>query len=269
VLIIKKIKFLCDVFGRRQPSGPAGVEYAVIAQNGLCMGRWIVLAAVLWTLACGPSAPEGRDDYLVRVGRHTVTAQEFLQAFDMTRTAYPGGTDPSPVALQNARRRLLDELATELVLHAHADAVGVAVADSEMEAAIDAVRSDYPPGVFEQTLAETAVPFEAWKRRLRSRLLMEKLVAAELRPKTAITPEDVAAYYNEHYRGKASAAGSGERLLQLQEAIVADLGQRRLEEAFTAWIDRLKQTYPLEVNQSMWREMAEPASAAVPSAAGK
>jgi hypothetical protein len=233
------------------------------------MGRWIVLAGVLWASACGPSTPEGRDDYLVRVGRHTLTAQEFQQAFDLTRTAYPGSTDPSPVALQEARRRLLDELATELVLHARADQVGVAVAEPELEAAIDAVRSDYPPGVFEQTLAEKAVPFAAWKRRLRSRLLMDKLVAVELRPRIAITPEDVAAYYDEHYRGKAAAAGSGERLLQLQEAIVADLGRRRLEEAFAAWVDGLKQSYPPEVNQAVWRQMTEPAPAAVPPPAGK
>ncbi len=255
--------------GRDRPGAPAGVEHAVIVQSDLCMGRWIVLAMVLWASACGPSAPEGGDDYLVRVGRHKVTAQEFLQAFELTRTAYPGGPDPSPGVLQGARRRLLDELGTELVLHAHADAVGVAVADSDLEAAIDAVRSDYPPGVFEQTLAETAVPFEAWKRRLRSRLLMDKLVAVELRPTTVITPEDVAAYYDEHYRGKAAAAGSGERLRQLQEAIVADLGRRKLEEAFAAWIDGLKQSYPLEVNQAVWRQVTEPAPAAVPPAAGK
>lgn len=255
--------------GRACPNHPAGVEHSVSVRNGPRMGRWILLAGVLWTLACGPSAPDRTDDYLVRVGRHKVTAQEFLQAFELTQTAFPGGTDPSAVVIQDARRRLLEELATELVMLARAEASGVMVTEPELEAAIDAVRSDYPPGVFEQTLAEAAVPFEVWKRRLRARLLMDKLVTVELRPQTVITSEEVAAYYEEHYRGKAAAAGSGERLLQLQEVIVADLGRRKLEEAFAAWTEKLKHTYPVEVNQALWAQMTEPASAAVLPAEGK
>ena len=269
MLIVKKIKFLSNLPAGRVRPVEIGVEHAVTVRNGLWMGRGIVLVGVLWTIACGPSTPERADDYLVRVGRHKVTAQEFLQAFELTKTAHPGGIDPSPVVLQDARRRLLDELATELVLLARADAAGVAVAESELEAAVEAVRSDYPPGVFEQTLAEAAVPLEAWKKRMRSRLLMDKLVAVELQPRIAITPEEVAAYYDEHYRGKAAGADSGERFLRLQETIVADLGRRKLEEAFVVWVDGLKHTYPVEVNQALWAQMADSAPVAVPPPAGK
>jgi SurA N-terminal domain len=269
VLIIKKIKFLSNLpVGRVRPV-ETGVEHAVTARYGLWVGRGIVLAGVLWTMACGPSTPERADDYLVRVGRHKVSAQEFLQAFELTKTAHPGGIDPSPVVLQDARRRLLDELTTELVLLARANVAGVAVAESELEAAVEAVRSDYPPGVFEQTLAEAAVPLEAWKKRMRSRLVMDKLVAVELQPRIAITPEEVAAYYDQHYRGKAAGADSGERFLRLQETIVADLGRRKLEEAFVVWVDGLKRTHPVEVNQALWAQMADSAPVAAPPPAGK
>jgi hypothetical protein len=245
------------------------MEHAVTARNGLWVGRGIVLAGVLWAIACGPSTPERADDYLVRVGRHKVTAQEFLQAFELTKTAHPGGVDPSPVVLQDARRRLLEELSTELVMLARADTAGVVVAESELDAAIDAVRSDYPLGVFEQTLTEAAVPFEAWKKRMRSRLLMDKLIAEELQPQTTITPQEVAAYYDEHYRGKAAGADSGERFQRLQETIVADLRRRKLEESFVTWIDGLRHTYPVEVNQALWAQMTDPSPVAVPPPAGK
>jgi hypothetical protein len=229
----------------------------------------MVLVGVLWALACGPSTPERDEDYLVRVGAHKVTPREFLQAFELTKTAHPDSIDPSPAVLQDARRRLLEDLTVELIMAARAEATGVAVSEPELEAAIAAVRADYPPGVFEQTLADAAVPFEVWKKRLRSRLLMDKLVALELQPHASIAPEEVAAYYDEHYRGKAGGADSAQRFQRLQETIVADLGRRKIEEAFGTWIEGLKQTYPVEVNRALWAQMSEPAPAAVPSAAGK
>jgi hypothetical protein len=245
------------------------VEHAVTVRNGLRMGRWMVLGGALWALACGPSPPERDEDYLVRVGTHKITAREFFQAFELTKTAHPDSIDPSPAVLQDARRRLLEELTVELIMVARAAATGVVVSESELEAAIDAVRDDYPPGVFEQTLADAAVPFEAWKKRIRSRLLMDKLVAVELQPRIAITPEEVAAYYDEHYRGKAGGANSEQRFQRLQETIVADLGRRKLEEAFGTWIDELRQTYPVEVNGALWAQMTAPAPVAAPPAAGK
>jgi hypothetical protein len=224
---------------------------------------------VLFWLACSPSASEHENDTLLRAGTRRVTEREFLQAFELAKTAHPDSLDPSSPALQEARRRLLEELVVELVLLSRADTVGVGVSESELDAAVAAVQTDYPPGVFEQTLAEAAVPLEAWRQRLRSRLLVDKLVDLELRPRTAITPEEVAAYYHEHYRGKAAGADSDDDFLRLQQTIVADLGRRKLEQAFGPWVDGLKQTYPVEVNHELWARMLNPASTADRTPAGK
>ena len=234
-------------------------------RDGCGLGRWLILAAMVSALDCGPS-PGHESEFLVRVGPHTITAREFQQAYELTQTAYPGSAD-APALLQDARSRLLDELSVELVVRARAASVGVAISDAELDAAVAAIRADYPPGVFDQTLADIAVPYESWKQRVRARLLMDKLIAAELQPRVVITPEDVAAYYDAHYRGYTASPGSGERAQRLQEAIVADLGRRKLEEAFGDWIDTLKQTYPVEVNRALWARMTEPA--AVPTPAGK
>ena len=50
--------------------------------------------------------------------------------------------------------------------------------------------------------------------------------------------------------------------MKLYHAADIHLGRRRLEEAFAAWIDGLKQSYPLEVNQAVWRQVTDPAPAA-------
>jgi hypothetical protein len=186
-----------------------------------------------------------------------MTAHEFLQAFELAKTSYPDSISKNPAILQEARQQLLNEILVELVMQNRAQEVGISVSDAELDAAIAAIQADYPPGVFEQTLIESAVPFEIWKQRMRSRLLMEKLVQAELGPQVAITPEEVAAYYDQHYRGKAGGADTEEKFERLKETIVADLQRKKLEDAFADWIEGLKQRYPVEVNQQLWAELTE------------
>jgi hypothetical protein len=214
--------------------------------------------AVLALLACSPSGPERTEDYLVRAGSRKITPLDFLQAFELAKTAYPDSVDQNPSALQEARQQLLDEIAIELVMLNRADELGISVSDAELDAAIAAIKADYPPGVFEQTLIESTVPFETWKQRLRSRLLMERLVQAEVGQRIAITPAEVAAYYDQHYRGKAGGADSAEKFQRLKETIVADLQRKKLEDGFADWINGLKQKYPVDVNQRLWAELAQP-----------
>lgn len=223
---------------------------------------WVVLwiglgIGVLAFPGCSPSGSEHTDDYLVRVGSRKVTAHDFRQAFELAKTSHPDSASKSSAALQEARQQLLDEISIELVMLNRADEIGISVSDAELDAAIKAIQADYPAGVFEQTLIESAVPFEIWKQRMRSRLLMEKLVQAELGPQVAITPQEVAAYYDQHYRGKAGGADSEEKFQRLKETIVADLQRKKLEDAFADWIDGLKQKYPVEVNQPLWAELTE------------
>jgi FKBP-type peptidyl-prolyl cis-trans isomerase (trigger factor) len=225
--------------------------------NGRRAALWIRLAiAVAAVLGCGPSDSERTDAYLLRVGNRKITERHFLQAFELAKTAYPDSADQTPSALQDARRQLLEELTTELILLNRAEEAGVSVSEAELDSAIAAISADYPPGVFEQTLSEAAVPFEAWKQRMRSRLLLEKLVQSELGPRIAVTPEEVAGYYDQHYRGKAAAADSEEKFQKLKETIVADLRRKKLEEAFVDWINQLKEKYTVDLNSQMWAEIS-------------
>jgi hypothetical protein len=209
-------------------------------------------------LGCGSSSPEGGDDYLIRLGGQKVTGHEFLQAFELVKTAHPDSVHSNAPELQHARRRLLDEMTLDLILVKHSQEVGVAVSPDELDAAVAAVMADYPPGVFEQTLIDSALPFETWKKRLHSRLLMEKLVGVELQPLVAITEEDIRAYYQQNYSGKASGAYSEEKFERLKGVLVSDLRQAKTEEAFNAWIDGLRKKYAVEVNARLWERIVEP-----------
>jgi hypothetical protein len=225
----------------------------VTGNESIRYGRRIsTILSLLAILGCGFSDPEREEDYLIRLGKLEVSRQEFVQAFELVKTAHPASADSDSPELQQARLKLLDEMIIDLILLQHARETGIAVSPAELEAAVAAVMADYPPGVFEQTLVESALPLETWKQRLRSRLLMEKLVDIELRPHVSITAEDITAYYQQNYGGKAAGAESEQKFERLKETLVADLRRAKTEEAFNAWIEGLRSRYPVEVNAPLW-----------------
>lgn len=242
----------------------------MIGENDFRHGRRIgVILSLLAVLACNPSGPEPVEDYLIRLGGLKVTSQDFIQAFELVKTAHPGSTDPNAPELQAARRQLLNEMTRELIMLKRSEELGITVSQAELNAAVKSVQADYPPGVFQTTLAESAVSFGTWKRRLGLRLLMEKLVDVEVRPQVIITAEDVAAYYERNYQGKASGADSDQKLERLKQVLVADLKREKTEEAFDGWIEELKQKYVVEVNQPQWEQIAHTGSTALPSQAAE
>jgi hypothetical protein len=226
--------------------------------------RISTILILLAVLGCGTSERERTEDYLLRLGALEVTRQEFMQAFELVKAAHPGGIDSNSLELQQARRRLLDEMTVDLILRQRSRELGLTVSPAELEAAVNAVKADYPPGVFEQTFVESALPFEAWKQRLGSRLLMDKLVEVEVRPHVTVSAEDLAAYYEQNYGGKAAEADSEQKFERLKETLVADLYRAKTEDAVGVWLDGLRSRYPVEVNASVWERVT---AAAAPAAA--
>ncbi len=258
MLILKKIKFLSDISDRRPlcrcSKAADVVTRASIPRYGRRLG-WVIV--FLATLGCGPSRPERADDYLIRLEELKVTRHEFLQAFELVKAAHPGCGESESSELQQARRQLLDEMSVGLMMIKRSQELGITVSTGEVEAAVAAVKADYPPGVFEQGLVEAALPFHAWKQRVHSRLLMEKLMDIELRPHITITAGDISAYYERNYKGKAAEAVTEQKFERLKELLVVDLRRAMMEEAFDAWIGGLKNKHPVEVNAPLWSRITE------------
>ncbi len=223
-----------------------------------CRKWWravVVAAAVAVAVGCGPSKPERLEDFLVRVDNLKFTDREFAEAFELVKTAYPGSLEGEGEGLKNARVKLLEEMTVELVLSKRAEELNISVTEDEIEAAVKAVKEDYPPGLFEQTLIEAAVPLEVWRRRMGARLLVEKVIEKDLRDRIVVTAEDVRAYYEQHYRGKAAEADSEEKLHRLRGVVVAELKRKKVEDAYGGWIAQLKSRYPVEINARLWERI--------------
>ena len=249
---MKKIKFLTR-------------SSAALAHRCRGSGRTVrgaFVAAALLAAACG-APPSGTGEApLAVVGEQRLYARDFHRAFALRRIAHPGSLAPDAPGLREARERLLEELVTELLVREHAWSVGIAVSDPELESAVEAVRAQYPPGLFEQTLVEAALPLADWKERLRSRLLLETVWRRELAEEEALDSEELRAHYERHFRGKAAMVDSEEAWVRLREMLVADLRRKKREEAFSAWVEALRRKTPVWIDEARWEAIASGVEAA-------
>lgn len=224
------------------------------AKGILC--RWPLIwiaVAVISLSSCSRKTQD--DDYLIRVGSSAISVAEFKRAVEATsEEAFPGDQEISPSALNDLRVRVLNQLTDELIIVERAAALGVTVSDQELEASIEAVKADYPDDTFEKTLLENAVSFQAWKQKLATRLLIDKVIGKELVDKVEITSKDVAIYFQNHF---PKGIPEGEDADQFNKRIVQHLRQQKAEALYHGWIESLRKTFPVEVHQERWNRLVE------------
>jgi len=200
------------------------------------------------------------NEVLIRVGDRVVTVLDFNEAFEISQIASALSTSDQSEDLRKLQRRLLNELIVETILLERAREIGISVTDTELEKAVVAIKSDYPSGEFEETLLEFAVSYETWESRLKTRLIMEKVIEKELVNRITITSEDIAEYYKKNFQGKKGESESIPAAGDINEIIVKQLRRVKAEESYKTWIEELKAKYEIEINGEQWGKIAGPQS---------
>ena len=219
-----------------------------------CIRRFLPLMAVVVGLfGCSPEAQE--DAYLIRVGDSTITVAEFKRAVEASgEEAFPGEQAIGKTALDDLRMRVLNQLSEELIIAERAKQLNIVVTDQELEKAIAAVKADYPDDTFEKTLLENAVSFQAWKQKMATRLLVDKVIAKELVDNVQITSDDVTAYFQTHY---PEGIPDGEDADQINKRIVQHLRHQKAEMLYKNWIEKLRSLFPVDVHQQRWNRLVD------------
>lgn len=205
--------------------------------------------------ACGQKETDLGKEVLIRVADRVMTVLDFKNAFEIAKIAYEDNIKEQPEDLKKAQIRLLNQLTVEMILLEKAEELKISITDAELEQAISGIKGDYPEGEFENTLLEYAVSYDSWKDRLRNRLIIEKVIEEELKSRISITAEDIADYYQKHYQDREEEPASGQTSEDINEAIVKQLRRQKTEEAYSAWIETLKEQYEIEVNRVQWEKI--------------
>jgi hypothetical protein len=205
--------------------------------------------------ACGKKDPDLGKEVLIRVDDRVMTVHDFNNAFEIAKIAYENDIREHPEDLKKAQIRLLNQLTVEMILLERAEELAIDISDAEFENAVSEIKSDYPEGEFEKTLLEFAVSYDAWKDRLKNRLILEKVIEEELKNRIDITPEDISEFYQKNYEGKEEEASQDKKTEDINETIVKQLRRQKAEEAYNAWIEDLKGQYKVEINSDQWEKI--------------
>jgi SurA-like N-terminal domain len=232
---------------RQAPSGRFMPWIPAIRTGGLLALSLLVLA--------GCTKAKKDDDFLIRVGSSMITVAEFKQAVDSAaEEIFPGDQDVDAAVQKDLRMRVLNQLTEELIISERGKDLGLTVSDEEVQDAVAQIKADYPDDTFEKTLLENAISFQSWKKKLATRLLINKVIEHELVKKVEITSQDVAAYFQKQY---PQGVPEGENTDEIDQKIVRHLRHQKAEEMYPAWIEKLRKTYPVDIQQERWKRLAD------------
>lgn len=214
----------------------------------------LFVIGILASIGCSRNEPD-QNDYLIRVRSSLVTVAEFNRTVaNASEEAFPGEQNLEESAIKDLQVRVLNQLIEELIIAERAKEMGLQISDQELEEAVNAIKADYPDETFEETLLENAVSFEEWKKKLATRLIVQKVIARELIDQVQISSQDVADYYWAHYpNGFSEDSATSE----INERIVKHLRQQKAEQQYKEWIGKLRQSIQLEINQKQWNNLLE------------
>ncbi len=179
------------------------------------------LAAALAAVGAGLSCERSElDRPLAEVNGARITGADLL-VFELARRPASSGLGEVGDAQQDLLRRvgLLRELVDHRVLLRRASEQGLAVADREVEGAMERYRLAYatPEGLHE-ALERAGVDLASLREELRRQLTVEMLLNREIASKVRVGEDEMRAYYDSHQ----AAFAVPEQQLRLAQILVAD-----------------------------------------------
>jgi len=236
-------------------------------QSTIINHLWSPIFGVLLILyiltGCADSEVDSRkgtgNEYLIRVGDRIATVTDFNRSLEIVKTAYPHNSLRNHDSLRDVQLRLLNQMIEEMVILERAEELNIRISDTEVEKAVADIKADYDGAVFEQTLLEYAIPYSSWKKGLKARLLMEKVVTRELEEQIDITPENIIKYHKDHCLDADNTTDLDEESDKINgdiyKMIVKRLRREKAEQAYKPWIKKLQKKYLLEINMEQWRRI--------------
>ncbi|MFO7560690.1 MAG: SurA N-terminal domain-containing protein [Desulfobacterales bacterium] len=215
---------------------------------GVCL---FILAAA----GCSGSKSGREGGILIRVGDQIVTDFDFNKAFEISSAEYPHQDIQDAGIVRKMKLRLLNQLIEEMILLQKAKELQIVVSDSEMDKTVNEIKKDYPENEFEQTFLENAVSYDTWKNRLKNRMLMEKVVASEIRDRVVITKEDISKHYQESATDKNPGSDLMNSATDINEIVIQTIRREKAEKEYKSWIKNIRKEYKVEINKELWEKI--------------
>ena len=185
-----------------------------------------VLPALLWGLVllslisgCG-GKEQDPEQYppVATVNGEAISREVFLEKLGRELALFPNTGRPAGQEREDFKKEVLAGLIEERLIIQRARAMRLAVEKAELEAQIAEISKDYNPEEFKALFGEHGFDYQSWRESLRVRLLLDKVIAADVN--TRIVVDDAEA--EQRYLANPKAYVSGEERLRVQQIVVRE-----------------------------------------------
>ncbi|MHB8773451.1 MAG: peptidylprolyl isomerase [Syntrophales bacterium] len=156
------------------------------------------VAAVLLLLlaACrGQDAPSLVAQPVAKVNGEGIDRSEFERRL-AAEAAFAKGEKPlKSEQYERLKEDVVVRLVEERIMLQRARELLITVGDAELDARIEEIRKDYANGSFAALFGNDAIDYPAWKEALRRRILLEKVIAADVNARIQVTEPEAELYY--------------------------------------------------------------------------
>jgi parvulin-like peptidyl-prolyl isomerase len=168
-----------------------------------------ILSIAISLAAASAFAAQTIEAIVVRVGDRIVTSSQYQRRLRDTMNEIDQMNLPPDQATARkaeAKKGLIDDLISELLIKDRADRLGIGVSDAEIKDAIVRLKQQYGISTdadFEQSLQKSGLTRAEMEARLRDTLITNKVFAQELRPRSDLDDKELRERYDrdkERYR---------------------------------------------------------------------
>jgi peptidyl-prolyl cis-trans isomerase SurA len=137
------------------------------------------------------SAKEIIDGVLAVVNGDVITLSDF------TKRLPSENANMSP----QEEKKILDQMIDQKLLEQEAERLGISVTDSEVDAAIDSIKSRYnlTEEQMQQVMKKENLTPEGFREQWKLQLLSNKIIGTRIRGQIAVTEDEINKYYEENY----------------------------------------------------------------------
>ena len=153
--------------------------------------RFFLFMISLFLIIKSASAKEIIDGVLAVVNGDVITLSDF------TKRLPSQNTNITP----QEEKKILNQMIDQKLLEQEAEKLGISVTDSEIDAAIDSIKSRFnlSEEQMEQVMKKENLTPEGFREQWKLQLLSNKIMGSRIRGQIAVTDDEINKYYEENY----------------------------------------------------------------------
>ncbi len=180
------------------PMGFTGLTRVKKGKNEIGFPHQGLRALLMWLIVfpvAGCDLRDGRaDDVAIEIGSIRLTHDELKREMAFIYPALGGSGDQSA----EVKKRLVRQVVDYYLIIEHARKQGIVVSDEEFQEELAALKREYRQHGFKEALLRAGVNPQSWKDRLRTQLLVKKVIQQVSAGTDPPSYEEMAAYFETH-----------------------------------------------------------------------